>query len=264
MASPAPPKPKLFIPWIGYNHTVNMEHSLSMIRLLLYCQAHQIAVTVYPIGFESLISRARNAAVAAFLSDPDATHLLFIDTDIGFAPEDVLKLIFADRPIVCSAYAKKFLDAEKLRRTPDRLELCTQASVHLTPEAVAVFTAPSTSAAAAAAPLTDSRRWLAECYYATTGFLLVRREVFTVIAARFPERKYVNDIDAHAGLNPEYFYDFFPVAIHPLSRRYESEDYGFSRLAREAGYTIYCSTDVTLTHYGQMGFPCNLYKQLTS
>lgn len=261
MAAPAPPPPpKLFIPWIGYNHTVNMEHSLSMIRLLLHCQAHQIAVTVYPIGFESLISRARNAAVAAFLSDPDATHLLFIDADIGFAPEDVLKLIFADRPIVCAAYGKKFLDTEKLKRFPDRLDLCTQASVHLTQEAAAVFTAPSASSAA----LNDTRRWLAECEYATTGFLLIRREVFSVIAARFPERKYVNDIDAHAGLNPAYFYDFFPVAIHPLSRRYESEDYGFSRLAREAGYTIYCSTDVTLTHYGQMGFQCNLYKQLTT
>ena len=262
MAEPAPaPSPtKLFIPWIGYNHTVNMEHSLSLMRLLLYCQTHQIAVTLYPIGFESLISRARNAAAAAFLSDSAATHLLFLDTDIGFSPEDVLKLIFAEKPIVCAAYAKKFLDTGKLRQHPERLELCTQPSIHLTQEASEVFSAQASSSGG----LSDARRWLAECEYTTTGFLLIRREVLTTLAERHPERQYANDIDAHQSLNPNFFYDFFPVAIHPETRRYESEDYGFSRLARAAGFTIYCATDITLTHYGHMGFPCNLYAQLTA
>jgi hypothetical protein len=46
--------------------------------------------------------------------------------------------------------------------------------------------------------------------------------------------------------------------------RYESEDYGFSRLARDAGFGIVCVTDLTLTHHGHMGFPCNLRAQLAA
>jgi hypothetical protein len=251
---PAQP-PHLFIPWIAYNHTVNMQHALSMMRLVLHCQAHGIRASLYPIGFESLVSRARNAGAAAFLSEPTATHLLFIDADIEFSPEDVLALLRADRPIACGAYAKKYIDRAALARHPDRLELCTQPSIHFTPAA---------EAAILGAPPGTAPPEIAECTYATTGFLLIAREVFTTLAARHPERRYVNDIDAHGGLNADAFYDLFPVAIHPETRRYESEDYGFSRLARDAGFGIVCVTDLTLTHHGHMGFPCNLRAQLVA
>jgi hypothetical protein len=252
---PQPQGLNLFIPWIAYNHTVNMQHALSMMRLVLHCQAHGIRASLYPIGFESLVSRARNAAAAAFLSDPTATHLLFVDADIEFSPEDVLALIRANRPIACGAYAKKYIVSAALARHPDRLELCTQPSVHFTPAA---------EAAILGAPRGAPPPELAECTYATTGFLLIAREVFTTLAERHPERRYVNDIDAHAGLNADAFYDLFPVAIHPETRRYESEDYGFSRLARDAGFGIVCVTDLTLTHHGHMGFPCNLRAQLAA
>ena len=36
---------------------------------------------------ESLITRARNNAVANFLANPQWTHLFWIDSDIGFSPQ---------------------------------------------------------------------------------------------------------------------------------------------------------------------------------
>jgi len=234
---------KLFIPWICYNHTVVLEHSLCFTRLLLYCQANSIPVTVYPIGFESLISRARNSGVAAFLADKTATHLLFIDSDIEFQPEDVMKLIFAKKDIVCGGYAKKYLDRGLLKKFPDNLELCTSPNVSL-------FTHQEPSE-------------VMECAYTSTGFLCIQRNVFETLIEKFPERKYKNTIDGYMSIEHD-FYDFFYVHINPETSVYESEDYGFSLLARQAGFTIHCLTNITLVHHGWMGFPCNMYQQMLS
>lgn len=55
---------------------------------------------------ESLITRARNALTHNFLKT-DSTHLLFIDSDIGFNPHDVVKMIEADKDVIGGIYPKK-------------------------------------------------------------------------------------------------------------------------------------------------------------
>jgi len=220
-----------------------MEHSLSMMRFLLYCQANNIPVTIYPIGFESLISRARNSGVAAFMADKDATHLLFIDSDIEFQPEDLVKLIYANKDIVCGGYAKKYLDRGLLKKFPDHLELCTAPNVYLLPNQ----------------PISE----IMECTYNSTGFLCIQRNVFETLIHKFPERRYINTVDGYMSIQHD-FYDFFYVHINPETRIYESEDYGFSLLARQAGFTIYCLTNTTLIHHGWMGYSCNMYQQMLS
>lgn len=223
---------------------------MSLLRLIMFFKENNINATVMPITFESLVSRARNSAAAFFLSDPDATHLLFIDSDIEFQPEQVMRLFHVNEPVVAAGYPQKWFSEDKLKAlfstptTPPRpFELATCIPIHLV--------APEGKVAP-----------VMEAEYVTTGFLLIKREALEAMMQKFPERHYANDIDGYMSADPRYFYDFFPVMIHPMTKRLESEDFGFSRLWRETGGKIHIVTDISLTHHGWHGFKGNLYRQL--
>lgn len=222
---------------------------MSLFHLMMFFKDNGINATLMPITFESLISRARNAAVAQFLSDPKATHILFIDSDVEFRTEDVIKLIQVNQPVVAAGYPRKWLDVNKAKdvfrseKIPDNpLSLCSTIPIHFLEN--------------------QQIGPVMEAEYVATGFLLIQRNVFETMIERYPERKYVNDIDGYMSADSKYFYDFFPVHIHPVTRRYESEDFGFSRLWRETGGKIWIATDVTLTHRGWYGYTANAYRQM--
>lgn len=243
---------RIFIPLLCYNNTCNTSFMMSFFKLILALRENNIHAIVFPITFESLISRGRNAAVAHFLSDQAATHILFIDSDIEFEPDDVVKLINANKDVICAGYAQKWLREDFIQKifqrevVPEKpLELCTHTSIQIPrPEKI------------------EDVKEIVEIEYATTGFLLIKREVFEKIKEKYPERKYINDIDGYMSANPNEFYDFFPATICESTKRFESEDFGFSRLWKECGGTVYLHTNISLRHHGWFGFPANIYRQL--
>ena len=56
---------------------------------------------------DALITRARANLMTSFLDDPTATHLLFIDADIGFTPDQVFRLIESAADVVAGVYPIK-------------------------------------------------------------------------------------------------------------------------------------------------------------
>ena len=65
---------------------------------------------------DALITRARANLVTLFLDDPPATHLLFVDADIGFEPEQVFRLIESGADVVAGVYPIKRVNWDKARR----------------------------------------------------------------------------------------------------------------------------------------------------
>lgn len=226
-----------------FNHQANTEFMMSVIKLVASCLQNQIELVLYPICFESLIPRARNACVAHMLAS-DCTHLLFIDSDIEFDPSVVIRMLEANKEIVGVGYAQKWLNLDPfLTSQPNPLEICSKASVHLLDP-----TAPPTR--------------LMEAKYITTGCMLVTREALTQMVKHYPERQYINDVDGYSSPDAaNLFYNLFCCEISK-DGRYESEDYGFSRLWTNMGGKIYVITDITLTHHGYHGYKANLYRQL--
>src|SRR4051812_4843718 len=78
------------------------------------------------------IQYARNRLLSGFLKRTAGTHILFVDTDIGFEAEDLVRMVRADREVLSGAYCLREIswdrvaalqtrDPQTLRRASSRL-----------------------------------------------------------------------------------------------------------------------------------------------
>src|SRR5258706_9020031 len=78
-----------------------------------------IDLTILMRDGDALITRARANLVTLFLDDPSATHLLFVDADIGFTPDQVFRLIESGADVVAGVYPIKRVNWDKAKRMLD-------------------------------------------------------------------------------------------------------------------------------------------------
>ena len=93
-----------------YGGMVGEPYLKAMTGLSILFKHYGLNFTLATLSNESLVTRARNTLLAMFLQNPNYTHLLFIDADIGFIPQDVVKLLHRDKDIVTGAYPKKSIN----------------------------------------------------------------------------------------------------------------------------------------------------------
>jgi choline kinase len=206
---------------------------MSILKLLNSAKETGLNMSFYPIFFESLVSRARNAAVAHFLEDEENTHLLFIDSDIIFEPEDVYRLIQADKDVIAGMYPKKYIVWDRLKKDPnaERVDFPIGGEIKVTDDDYV------------------------ESNYLPTGFLMIKREAILKLIAEHPELKYRNDIDGY-GFDNDNFYNLFNAGIR--NGIYESEDWGFCSLWKESGGQVLIHPDINLKHVGWHEYSGNL------
>jgi hypothetical protein len=194
---------------------------------------------------ESLITRARNSMAYDFIKS-DATHLMFIDADIGFNPQDIPRMITADKDIICGIYPKKEInwvqvtESVKAGVPPDQLNQHTGAFVLNLPSGISSTTGNINE------PI--------EIANGGTGFMLIKREVFDRLADRVPS--YTNDMYHAVDTVREVkvIKEFFATSIDEESNRLLSEDYHFCKIAREAGFKVWCAPWASFSHTGSYNF----------
>src|SRR5579863_2029271 len=97
-------QPFLVIGTPCYGRQVSDIYAASLLKLQLACLQRNIRMLVHMLGSEALITRARQNVVAQFLTNREATHLLFVDADIGFEPEQVFRLLDFDQDAAAAIY----------------------------------------------------------------------------------------------------------------------------------------------------------------
>ena len=245
-------KERIFIATPCYGGQLTEAYFRSTIRLLTFCNQHQIPVAFGTIANESLVTRARNVLVAYFLQS-DFTRLMFIDADIEFQVEDVIKLIAHNKDVAVGAYPKKGVNWQRIR------ESVKQTDQPFDDKAIASF--GSDYAINFKFINRESKQiaienGLIRLHDGATGFMMIKREVIDKMITAYPELKYNNDLNTPPELNP-HFYAFFDTMIDPKDKRYLSEDYTFSRRWQDIGGEIWLDPSISLNHYGSFNFQGN-------
>lgn len=181
------------------------------------------------LGKESLISRGRNM-LAQWSVNRGYSHLLFIDADLTFSPEDFELLLAAgkDCDIVGGTYTWKTFplvvnfNAHGFSKDRSQDGYFKFIKEHARPDG------------------------LAEARHIPTGFMLVKTSVFKDLAQRGFATPY--STYNHENHSADYFYDYFPVRVR--DGRYESEDWAFCEIARSAGYKVWLQTKIVCGHMG--------------
>src|SRR5271165_3934100 len=123
-------QPLILIATPCFGGVVSQSYMLSVIRLMSYAKSAAFEVSLSMLGYDALISRARSTLVAAFLDHLAATHLLFVDADISFEPQQVERLLNFDREFSGALYPVKTIDWESIpRRCVERGESVRQAGL---------------------------------------------------------------------------------------------------------------------------------------
>lgn len=216
---------------------VTASYMNAILGLITVSNQVGLRISFQTISNESLISRARNCLTSVFLADKRFTHLMFIDADIGFHGEDVLRMMARDIPIIAGVYPMKSIDWDRVRElvkddVKDIEYRCSPYAVNSEKTQL------------------DSRGLL-EVTAAATGFMLIKREVFDKLIAAHPELKYKHDGNGFKE-SADYFYNLWDCFL--VGDRYLSEDYAFCHLWRELGEKVFIDPAIELTHNGSFEF----------
>jgi hypothetical protein len=200
-----------------------------------------------PVNFmfhcgESLITRARNQCVARFLADPQWTHLVWVDGDIGYSPMAIFRLLLSDHDIAAGVYPLKRENwpAEGLpvgTTQQDFVDLYTS------------YTANSGRNDEDTIDLPIGPDGFVPVREAPTGFMSIKRQALERMIAAYPQLKYVPEECPDGTF--ELHYRLFDVMVDPDTNRYLSEDYAFCRLWIDIGEQVFIDTNSNLSHQGQ-------------
>jgi hypothetical protein len=246
-------KTKLFVATPMYGGQANGMYVKSILDLQTMCMQYGIEIKFSFLFNESLITRARNYLVDEFLRSQGFTHLLFIDSDIGFDPNDVLALIALEKDVIGGPYPKKSINwntvasvaRNNLDMSPGDLEAVIGDYV--------MNPIPGTQQFKVTEPL--------EVMEIGTGFMLIKREVFSKFKDEYPHLRYKPDHGGQAHFDgSRYIHAYFDTVIDPESHRYLSEDYMFCQYWRAIGGNIWICPWMKLQHVGTYTFNGNLEK----
>ena len=226
-------KPKVYVATPCYD-MMRIETCVSLIDTFSTLGKHGIECKFKSVK-TSLVTHGRNLLTAGFL-DSGFDYMLFVDADVEFKPEAVMRMLVPKKDIICTPY--------RVKNEPEIKEYAVKFK-----DKNNIIILP----------------WdIVEIEEGPAGLMLVHRKVYERLMDKHPELKIKFDKPTRMKMNEEigatedaidrYMYNFWDTTFRLDTGEWKGEDLSFCARAREAGFNIYANLDSETTHHGSWGW----------
>lgn len=208
---------KILIAIPAYDSKVDALCMASIFRNIKELEAvgHEVTFN-FQLG-DPYIDQARNHLVKSFLKT-DCTDLIFVDTDLAFDSDGMVRLMRNDVGVVGGAYPYRSSDQNGY---PARIKLDEKKY-----------------------PVTDVDKGLVECDFIPTGFMRIKREVFEAIQKEHPE--HVDDTGEMK------FFRTGQLFLSVGDARWWGEDVYFCKACTDLDIPVWCEPMINFVHIGTL------------
>jgi hypothetical protein len=259
---------KILIATPAYGAQVTTTYCDALIGLLdHFRKAHPHVVFEHKFLSHSVLPFMRNLFANMVMQDETFTHLLFLDADMGFAPSLIEHMIASDKPMVGAIAPHRRFDLEKFYALRDEIAdpaVARLVAIEYVNGGALDFVDDTTregEVRSAGNLVIDG-----PCIRVTdigSGILLIRREVFDRIKARYPELwcERIENSYGKFGITGGALQCFEPMPDeHGL---YLGEDIAFCRRwTQGCGGEVWAVATETITHVGPEKFVGNFLTKL--
>lgn len=208
-------KPYILLATPSYNREFDHSYIQSLFATQFDLNGNGIPFKIYPLFGNCYVTQVRSIQCALLLSDPELSHIMWVDADMAWPGHAVRQLLSHDKDIVGGPYLSRHADKWNFRRILNQqLE----------------------------GPLVETEG-------CGTGFLLVKREVIQNLSDACGDRWFhYHVMDQKLEVRDIFRTDI--VANHD----FQSDDYAFCSDAMRYGYKVYLDHTLGgIAHYrGEM------------
>jgi len=202
---------------------VKINTMISMVKLVAQLTKAGIKMEVNTMK-SPYIAYARNILTARFMQS-DYDYLLFVDSDVEFEPECPLRMLVAQKDIICTPYRIKTNDPTQVKYTTTVKDM---QNVPILPGG------------------------LIEILQGPAGMMMIHRRVFEKLMKDRPDLE----------IQTQQHKDLFPKDLKIFSfwdctfkdGIWTGDDIAFCNLARSADFKLHANIESPLTHHGSYGY----------
>lgn len=236
---------KIYISTPCYDAMMTMQYTISLLKLVTFLQDKNIEFMIDFIGNESLITRARNNTLGKFLNT-DSTHLFFIDSDIEFNPDAVLDLIQFNKDVVCCSYPKKTYNWNRfiysMQNEKNSKESFDSRGLDFAYNAMLDKKGN-----------TIQKGNFIKVNHASTGFMMIKREIIEKLNKKYPELEIITD---NLAKEDSKIIGLFTCMIK--NKMFLSEDYSFCQRVLDNNGEVWINIYHNLNHVGKHVFKSDI------